>query len=206
MTTFGHRHTDDTLTLTLTPTPTPTPAPISNWERREIPAYVWVPGFAVVAVVVFVMIHLHLSATAPVVADKPPGPVATEKVPLKRNGGTYMVPVEINDAIMLDFAVDSGAADVSVPADVFSTLTRTGAIKSTDIIGKQTYVLADGSRFQSVTFTIRSLKVGDLSTIFMVRGSVAPAQGSLLLGQSFLERFKSWSIDNMKHELLLEPR
>ena len=35
-------------------------------------------------------------------------------------GGTYVVPVLINDAITLDFVVDSGAADVSIPADVVS--------------------------------------------------------------------------------------
>jgi hypothetical protein len=126
-------------------------------------------------------------------------------VPLKIEGSTFVVPVQINGAITLDFTVDSGAADVSVPADVFSTLTRTRTIRDTDIIGEQTYVLADGSKHRSVTFTIRSLKVGD-KIIENVRGSVAPTQGSLLLGQSFLERFKSWSIDNTKHELLLEPR
>ena len=36
--------------------------------------------------------------------------------------------------------------------------------------------------------------------------SVAATEGSLLLGQSFLERFESWSIDNTNHELLLAPR
>jgi hypothetical protein len=40
----------------------------------------------------------------------------------------------------------------------------------------------------------------------IVRGSVAPAQGSLLLGQSYLERFNTWSIDNVKHVLILEPK
>ena len=115
------------------------------------------------------------------------------------------MPVQINGAITLDFTVDSGAADVSVPADVFSTLARTSTIKDSDIIGEQTYVLADGSTSQSVTFTIRSLKVGD-RVVENVRGSVAPSQGSLLLGQSFLERFKSWSIDNTKHVLLLEAQ
>ena len=33
---------------------------------------------------------------------------------------------------------------------------------------------------------------------------MASARGSLLLGQSFLGRFKSWSIDNAKHVLVLE--
>jgi clan AA aspartic protease (TIGR02281 family) len=127
------------------------------------------------------------------------------EVPLTKAGGTFVVPVEINGAITLDFTIDSGASDVSVPADVFSTLVRTGTIRDTDILGKQTYVLADGSKSLSAAFTIGSLKVGN-KIVENVRGSVVPAQGSLLLGQSFLERFKSWSIDNTKHELLLESQ
>jgi clan AA aspartic protease (TIGR02281 family) len=125
------------------------------------------------------------------------------RVPLIADGGIFAVPVEINGTITLDFAIDSGASYVSVPADVLSTLRRAGTIKEADFVGQQTFVLADGSKSQSATFTIRSLKVGDI-VVKDVKGSVAPAQGSLLLGQSFLGRFKSWSIDNTKHELLLE--
>lgn len=125
------------------------------------------------------------------------------EVPLKPLGGTFVVPVFINGAITLNFVVDSGAADVSVPADVVGTLTRAGTIAKTDFIGKQTYVLADGSTVPTNTFVIRSLKVGDI-LIENVTGSVSPAAGSLLLGQSFLQRFKSWSMDNNKHVLVLE--
>jgi clan AA aspartic protease (TIGR02281 family) len=124
-------------------------------------------------------------------------------VPLKMDKGIFVVPVEINGTMTLDFAIDSGAADVSVPADVFSALKRTGTVKEADFTGQRTYVLADGSKSQSATFTIRSLKVGDV-VLENVTASVASSQGSLLLGQSFLKRFKSWSIDNMKHELRLE--
>jgi WD40 repeat protein len=76
------------------------------------------------------------------------------EVPLKKDGGIFVVPVQINGTITLDFVIDSGAADVSVPADVFSTLVRAGTIKDSDIIGEQTYVLADGSQSKSPTFTI----------------------------------------------------
>ena len=117
-------------------------------------------------------------------------PSSRVEVPLKKEGGTFVVPVQINGAITLDFTVDSGAADVSVPADVFSTLARTGTIRNSDIIGEETYKLADGSTHRAMTFTIRSLKVGD-RVVEGVRGSVASSQGSLLLGQSFLERFRS---------------
>jgi len=122
---------------------------------------------------------------------------------LKSDGGTYVVPVQINGAITLDFIIDSGASDVSVPADVVSTLIRTGTIRDSDFIGKQTYILADGSKAPSAVFMIRSLKVGN-TVIENVKGDIAPAQASLLLGQSFLQHFKSWSINNATHELVLE--
>ena len=126
-------------------------------------------------------------------------------IPLANNGGVFVVSVEVNRAITLDFAIDSGAADVSIPLDVFSTLKRAGTIKELDILGEGMYVLADGSKSQSVRFRIRSLKVGG-SVVENTTASVAPTGGMLLLGQSFLGRFKAWSIDNAKHTLVLEPR
>jgi clan AA aspartic protease (TIGR02281 family) len=134
-------------------------------------------------------------------------PIASNRaeVPVTAKGGIFVVPVQINGAITLEFGVDSGAADVSIPLDVYSTLKRAGTIQDTDTLGQRTYILADGSKNQSITFKIRSLKVGD-KIIEGVTGSVAPAGGSLLLGQSFLSRFKSWSIDNNNHKLVLETR
>jgi gag-polyprotein putative aspartyl protease len=130
-------------------------------------------------------------------------PSLPSRVAMTDDGGTFLVPVLINDTITLNFTVDSGATDVSIPIDVFSTLVRAGTIVRSDFIGKQMYILADGSKLPSATFVIRSLKVGNLN-IQNIRGSISPAQGDLLLGQSFLRRFKSWSIDNSKHELVLE--
>jgi clan AA aspartic protease (TIGR02281 family) len=141
----------------------------------------------------------------PKMANSTPPQASHRGVPLKMDGGIFVVPVQINGTMTLDLIIDSGAADVSVPADVVSTLMRAGTIREADFIGQRTYVLADGSKSQSATFTIRSLRVGDM-VLDNVRGSVASSQGSLLLGQSFLEHFKSWSIDNTKHELFLEPR
>jgi clan AA aspartic protease (TIGR02281 family) len=125
-------------------------------------------------------------------------------VPLNKEGGAYSVPVRINRTITLNFVVDSGATDVSIPADVVSTLLRTGTIDRSDFIGSQTYRLADGSTVPSMRFRLGSLQVGDVS-IENVVAALAPAEGSLLLGLSFLNRFKSWSIDNAKQALLLEP-
>jgi tetratricopeptide (TPR) repeat protein len=127
---------------------------------------------------------------------------ATAMVSMERSGGTFVVPVLINDALSLDFTIDSGAADVSIPADVVMTLVRTGTLHDTDFLGTQTYRLADGSTVPSQTFRIHKLKVGN-KTVEDVTGSIAPVAGTLLLGQSFLSRFKSWSIDNQHQKLLL---
>jgi clan AA aspartic protease (TIGR02281 family) len=129
-----------------------------------------------------------------------PAPATAEIViSMRRVGSIHVVPVLINDAITLPFAVDSGATDVSIPANVVSRLALTDA----DFIGQRTYQFADGSTAVQKTFRIRSLKVGD-TVVENVTGSVAPAQGLPLLGQSFLRHFRSWSINNETHELLLK--
>src|SRR5262249_2323957 len=73
-------------------------------------------------------------------------------VPLKREGGTFIVPVLVNKTITLNFVVDSGAAVVSIPSDVVLTLVRSGTLQRTDFIGRETYTLADGSKMPSATF------------------------------------------------------
>jgi clan AA aspartic protease (TIGR02281 family) len=146
------------------------------------------------------------SSTSLPAKQAPPEPPVLDSgatvVPMVSEGGTFVVPVRINDQITLNFVVDSGASDVAVPADVVSTLVRTGTITDADFLGKQTYRLADGSTVPSQRFVIRSLKIGD-KTLKNVVGSISPRASDLLLGQSFLNRFQSWSIDNQRRALIL---
>jgi hypothetical protein len=129
-----------------------------------------------------------------------------DAVPLRAEDGTLVgVPVLINEAIVLSFTIDSAASDVSISSKVFSKLILTGTIRPTDMIDTQSYRLADGNQQRSPRFRFRSLRVGTIE-IRNVIGSVAPGEGDLLLGQSFLSKLKSWSIDNESHMLLLnEP-
>ena len=136
-------------------------------------------------------------------ALEPPLGTRGETVALVSDGGTFKVPVTINGQLTLKFVVDSGASDVSIPADVVATLVRTETITDADFLDKQTYQLADGSTVPSQRFVIRTLKIGD-KTLENVVGGIAPAAGSLLLGQSFLGRFKSWSIDNQAGTIILQ--
>jgi len=129
------------------------------------------------------------------------GKSQAESVPLILEKGTYLVPVIINEKISLNFLVDSGASDVVIPADVFSTLIRTGTILKSDFVDVQAYQLADGTERTTKRFRIRSLRVGDIELRDVI-ASVSPPEGNLLLGQSFLSHMKTWAIDN-EHRLLV---
>jgi clan AA aspartic protease (TIGR02281 family) len=171
---------------------------IQNGKRVECPTVWDLPGMAGRTVIVPKPVAKQESTLEPPVDARGEG-----AVPMVSDGGTFKVPVTINGQLTLKFVVDSGAADVSIPADVVGTLVRTETITDADFLGKQTYQMADGSTVPSMRFVIRSLKVGD-KTLENVTGSIAPVARSLLLGQSFLSRFKSWSMDNQAGVLILK--
>jgi len=82
------------------------------------------------------------------------------------------------------------------------TLARTNTIAPGDFIGDREYRVADGSTLKSERFILRELKVGD-RVLSNVVASIGSVRGEPLLGQGFLARFGSWSIDNDRHLLAL---
>lgn len=125
------------------------------------------------------------------------------EVALQRRGGTYVVPVEINGQPAIDFHIDSGAADVSVPAYLFQQMKAAGSLRPEDMLGSETYTMANGASVKAETFRIRQLKVGSIE-LGDVRASVSQYAGPPLLGMSFLGRFSSWSVDNGRSVLILK--
>jgi predicted aspartyl protease len=169
-----------------------------------------VPGdYEVVRVAVPVDSRPPATAAAPAAPVQAPPASAipatgspVETVHLVQQHGTFLVPVQVNGRITLDFVLDSGAADVAIPADVVLTLIRTGTVSDKDFIGTKTYVLADGSKLPSPSFIIHELRVGDF-IVKNVTASVSPMQGDPLLGQSFLSKLPTWMIDNKQHALII---
>jgi clan AA aspartic protease (TIGR02281 family) len=132
----------------------------------------------------------------------PASPSPSAGIPMKKDGGVYVVPVSVNGLITIDCIVDSGASDVNFPTDVFRKLLQAGSIKESDFAGTREYTLADGSTERGRTFRIKSLKVGNIVVTDVV-ASVGGDGSNALLGQSFLGRFASWSLDNSHHALVL---
>jgi clan AA aspartic protease (TIGR02281 family) len=114
-----------------------------------------------------------------------------------------MVPVEVNGRLTVEFLIDSGASDVFLPEHIVRKLTELGTVDSSDALGERSYSIADGSTFKATAFRIRTMRIGDRS-LENETGNVARGSDTPLLGQSFLGRFKSWSIDNQRHVLMLD--
>ena len=125
------------------------------------------------------------------------------KVKLTRFGGVYAVPLQLNNHVVLYGIVDSGASDISIPADILKAMKDDKILSENDFIDEKTYVMADGSKVAAKRYRIKSVKVGD-KELQDVTVSSTSKNGVILLGQSFLGRFKSWSIDNQDHALILD--
>ena len=75
-------------------------------------------------------------------------------------------------------------------------------IRPGDYRGLQQVQLANGTIVTAQLYNLRSVKVGDRE-VNNVTAAVFPGRGPRLLGQSFLKRVKSWSIDNHRRALVL---
>jgi len=126
-----------------------------------------------------------------------------DEVQLEPYNGVFAVPVVINRAVSMPFILDSGSSEVQLPAEVVLTLMRSGTLSEADFIGASSYVLANGSTLRSPRFNIRDMRVGE-HVVRNVAASVGPAVSSdALLGQSFLSKLPSWTLDNKRHVLIL---
>ena len=133
----------------------------------------------------------------PVVKDPPLQNSRVITIQMTRlRSGNYSLPVNINDtALTIDFVLDTGASDVRVPADTFNTLMASSSVTQSDLGEVENYRLADGSVSKSRRFTIKLLRAGN-GWAKGVQASVSNVGSTPLLGQSFLNMFESWSIDN----------
>ena len=126
------------------------------------------------------------------------------EVKLKKSGGVYEVPVELNGVLKIDFIFDSGASDVSISPDVALTLIKTGTIKENDWLPGAYYTFADGTTAKSMRFKLKSVKIGD-KVVYDVTCSISNSlDAPMLLGQSVLSKFGSYTFDYKNGKLILE--
>jgi clan AA aspartic protease (TIGR02281 family) len=140
------------------------------------------------------------SAPSPVMtAESAPGKV---EVPITRHDGAIWVRVSLNGSASVLMMLDSGATLVSIPRWLAERLMSEGSMTRDDYVGRAVATLADGSKTRDLVYRLRSLTVAG-RTVMDVKCTVSEGDEMLLLGQSFLDKFGSWSIDNGRNALVL---
>lgn len=119
------------------------------------------------------------------------------EVPFTKEGGVCKVKCSIN-GLPLYFVFDTGASDVSISSVEASFMMKNDYLKSSDVIGKQNYMMANGEISAGTVLNLRDVNFGGLN-LDNIRASVVHNQSApLLLGQSILNRLGNIEIDNIK--------
>jgi clan AA aspartic protease (TIGR02281 family) len=105
------------------------------------------------------------------------------RIPYEQHGNAILVYVRLNDRVTAPFYVDTGAADVVLPAAVAESA---GVIVGADT-PRETYGTANGLIRQAVV-RLDSVEVGE-ARVENVRGSVSQSLPVGLLGTSFFNHF-----------------
>lgn len=130
--------------------------------------------------------------------------IINTNIKLKKTQGIYKIPVKVNGSLTLDFVFDSGASDVLISNDVFSTLMKMNKISKNDILGYEYYQIADGSTVKQTSIILRKLQIGEI-VVNNIKASVGKSTAPLLLGQTFLQKFKQFTINNQNDILIIDP-
>lgn len=134
------------------------------------------------------------------IATNNPSKIA-HKIKLNQKNGVFTIDASIG-GLLFSFVLDSGAGESNISSGTERQLLTKGIIKQKDYLSNGLYILADGSVQECRRVRIPKITVGG-KTVYNVVASIGPGGSPNLLGQSFLSKADSWTIDNTKNYLTL---
>lgn len=124
-------------------------------------------------------------------------------VPLEKGDGVYYLTAKIND-VPMKFVFDTGASSISMSQTEAAFLYKQGTLTESDFEGVVNFQDARGDVSQGMVVKLRKVEIGN-RVLHNVEASIVPNQNApLLLGQTVLQKFGRFSIDNRNHQLILE--
>jgi len=127
--------------------------------------------------------------------------VLKHKIPLEKHGGVFYLTLSLG-GVLVDGVLDSGASEISIPKALEDYMLKNYIIDSSDYTTPGLYMIADGSISMKPRFTLPYVKIDDIE-VRNVICSLNDSEDVILIGNSFLERFRSWEIDNTEQILKL---
>ena len=127
----------------------------------------------------------------------------TEVPIIRRVGGTFNVDCSVN-GLALNMIFDTGASDVSISKVEADFMLKNNYLSKDDIKGKQYYQTADGGISEGTVITLKEVRIGD-AVLHNVDASVVKSQKApLLLGESVLQKFGTFTVDNINSKLIIK--
>lgn len=127
------------------------------------------------------------------------------EIPFTKEGDMLKVNCIINN-LPLHFIFDTGASDVSISSVEANFMFKNNYLKSQDVLGKQSYRIADGNLSEGTVINLRNVEFGGLE-LNNIRASIVKGQRvPLLLGQSVMNKLGKIEIDNEKSILKITYR
>ena len=127
----------------------------------------------------------------------------TEVPIIRRVGGTFNVDCSVN-GLALNMIFDTGASDVSISKVEADFMLKNNYLSMSDIKGKQYYQTADGGISEGTVITLKEVRIGD-AVLHNVDASVVKSQKApLLLGESVLQKFGTFTVDNINSKLIIK--
>lgn len=127
----------------------------------------------------------------------------TEVPIMRKAGGTFNVDCSVN-GLALNMIFDTGASDVSISKVEADFMLKNNYLSKNDIKGKQYYQTADGGISEGTVITLKEVRIGD-AVLHNVDASVVKSQKApLLLGESVLQKFGTFTVDNINSKLIIK--
>ena len=118
------------------------------------------------------------------------------------DGNIYKIKIRFGNIEEIGI-LDTGAEDVLINDDLEKKLIENGYLKRSDYIDAGFYKTATGQVIECRRFVLSEISIGEI-TCKNVVCAVYSSASSILLGKSFLNNFKEWSIDNTNNELIIK--
>ena len=127
------------------------------------------------------------------------------EIPLVKEGNVFILKVKLNDLMNFDFILDTGADNVLISQDIFSTFWKAGIITKSDILNYTEFSIADGSSVIGLKFILKKIQFGDI-ILTNVEASVIDGNNTqCLLGGSAFKQLGKIAIDYTESKLLIHP-
>lgn len=122
-------------------------------------------------------------------------------IKLTKANGVYTVPCQINGKTDV-FFFDTGASNVTISLGYYTKGIKEGFLKTSDILPEiVNFKVANGSIQTGRLINIRELKIGNLKLYNIVATIVENEDSPLLLGQTALEKFGTYTVNTTNSTL-----